>query len=258
MKLRSSTFALATLIALFISDLVACSDDASPGNDPADAGAISLGDAGYVDAPEPDATKTLVDGGFEGPGGVVVRADRFVTKVVSFDAGDCAGFGASQMPSVVLGPPVGAGELSGGTDVVSLGKNGEIVLSFEPNGIVDGPGADFIVFENAFFAAGDPEKPTAELADVSVSDDGTTWKTFPCTPSTSAPYGTCAGWHPVKSAPGNGVSPVDPAVAGGDAYDLQSLGVTTARYVRVRDLGTVACPVGPTKPTNVGFDLDAI
>ena len=54
------------------------------------------------------------------------------------------------MPDIVLGPPVGGGALAGSLDVVSLGFSGEIVLCFEPNAIVDGPGADFIVFENAF------------------------------------------------------------------------------------------------------------
>lgn len=220
---------------------------------------ISLGDAGFLDAPEPDGSKLVVDGGFEGPGGSVLRADRFVTSVVSATYGDCAGFGLPSMPGVVLGPPAGAGSMSGGLDVVSLGFEGEIVLSFEPNAVVDGPGADFLVFENAFWAAGDPNKPAAELAEVSVSEDGVTWKTFTCTPGAAPPYPGCAGWRPVYTAPGNGISPVDPQAAGGDPFDLAELGMTSARFVRIRDRGTVPCPSNPAYRVNtVGFDLDAI
>jgi hypothetical protein len=238
---------------------LACSSSDSTGAPSDPAPAISLGDGGFLDAPDPDSSARVVDGGFAGPDGSVLRADRFVTKVVSVTYGDCAGFGIPSMPGVVVGPPAGAGALAGSLDVVSLGFKGEIVVSFEPNAIVDGPGADFIVFENAFWAGGDPARPAAELADVSVSEDGVTWKSFPCTPGSGPPYGTCAGWRPVYSSPSNEISPVDPAVAGGDPFDLAELGLTTARFVRIRDLGTVACPADPAnKSTTVGFDLDAV
>ena len=38
---------------------------------------------------------------------------NFVTKVVSFMPGDCAGFGVTSLPDIVFGPPVGAGEMKG-------------------------------------------------------------------------------------------------------------------------------------------------
>jgi hypothetical protein len=253
----SSIFVFAALVCAAVPLACSSSDPASG----ADAGpGISLGgDGGYIDAPAFDGSKIVVDGGFAGPDGSVMRADRFVTKVVSFTPGDCAGFGLPAMPGVVLGPPVGAGSSAGSLDVVSLGYKGELVVSVEPNAIVDGPGVDFVVFENAFFASGDPNRPTAELAEISVSDDGIAWQTFPCTPGPGPTYGTCAGWRPVYSAPGNGISPVDPATSGGDLFDLNDVGLTTARFVRIRDLGTVACPTDPgQKATTVGFDLDAI
>ncbi len=257
MKSSSIVCAAALCLACAASVLACSSDPAAAANDGAPP--ISLGDAGFLDAPDPDASKVAVDGGFAGPDGSVIRADRFVTKVVSATYGDCAGFGLPSMPAVIQGPPAGGGALAGSLDVVSLGFKGEIVLSFEPNAIVDGPGADFLVFENAFWAGGDPKRPAAELADVSVSEDGITWKTFPCTPASGPPYGSCAGWRPVYSAPGNGTSSVDPSVAGGDPFDLAELGLTTARFVRIRDLGTIECPANPAnKSTTVGFDLDAI
>ncbi len=215
-------------------------------------------DASASDASPDAAATTAVDGGYLLPDGAIIAADRFVTGVVSFSPGPCAGFGAGAMPQIVEGPPVGAGTSAGSTDVVSLGVGGTIVLSFAPNAIVDGPGVDFVVFENAFYIGGNPNNIYAEPGEVSVSDDGTTWQVYPCT-ATQAPYGTCAGWHPVLSSPQDGVSPVDYPACGGDGFDLADLGVTHARYVRVRDIGSETCPTDPKLRTNdMGFDLDAI
>jgi hypothetical protein len=226
-------------------------------------GGIDLdGDGGFVDASSPDGDKPRTDGGFVGPDGSVFREDRFVMKVVTFVPGECAGFGSSSMPGIVQGPPVGAGELAGSFDVVSLGLGGEIVVSVDPNAIIDGPGADFIVFENAFYATGNPSQPAADPGEVSVSEDGVTWKTFACNPPdagvTTSDYGTCAGWHPVYSAPDNGISPFDVAKAGGEAYDLSAVGLARAKFIRIKDRSTSSCAGILPKPNNAGFDLDAI
>lgn len=182
--------------------------------------------------------------------------DRFIIRVVSFIPGDCAGFGSTSLPDIVYGPPAGAGDRMGSLDVISLGAGGTITV--ELASIADKPGADFIVFENAFYIAGDPNQPFAEPAEVSVSDDGTNWKVFPCT-ATKAPFGACSGWKPVFSNPQNGISPFDPAKAGGEAYDLADVGLAHARYVRIRDTASETCPTDPMKKTtNMGYDLDAI
>ena len=216
-----------------------------------DGGFLSFGDAASDAASSSDAVSGEVDGGFPLPDGGVIAADRFVTGVVSFTPGDCAGFGATALPGIVEGPPVGAGSSAGSTDVVSLGVGGSIVLSFAPNAIVDGPGVDFVVFENAFYVNGDPMHPFADPGEVSVSDDGETWTAFPCDPK-DLEHTQCAGWHPVMSSPENGISPFDVEHAGGDDFDLASIGVAHARYVKIRDVGTtMAAP-------NAGFDLDAI
>jgi hypothetical protein len=176
----------------------------------------------------------------------------FVTSVVSVTYGKNAGFGQDKMPAVVMGPPHGdpSGQ-NGSIDVVSLGQGGEIVLGFAGQGLDDGAGADFIVFENAFNAGGDPTKPYAEPGQVSVSEDGVNWSEFPCK-ADSYPYDGCAGWHVVKSNPDNGVSPYDSDAAGGEAYDLALLGVKSARYVRIQDRSEAG------SGTSAGFDLDAI
>lgn len=245
-------------VGLLLALLAACSDSGSSPAGGDDAG-VSLGSPTTTwDASAPSGDKPRVDGGFPSPEGGVVRPDRFVTEVVKFAPGPCAGFGATSMPGIVEGPPEGGGTLMGSLDVVSLGVGGEIVLAFGENAIVDGPGVDFLVFENAFYANGDPSQIADDLGEVSVSDDGETWTAFPCTPGASPPYGACAGWRPVLSSSQNGISPLDPAAAGGDPYDLAAIGVRQARFVRIRDMFRQTCPDKPPRPTNYGFDLDAI
>jgi hypothetical protein len=243
--------------------LAGCSAAAASNDLTVEAGAPPAVDAsvllpvGPADAGLAEGGKVSVDGGYAGPDGSVLPKERFASGVVSFEPGECGGFGLPELPEIVLGPPVGGGTLLGGLDVVSLGRGGSIVLSFAPTEIVDGPGADFVVFENAFFAGGDPSQPFAELAEVSVSEDGQTWKTFPCT-ATEYPYGQCAGWRPVRSSPGNGISPLDPEVAGGDPFDLADVGLSRAKFVRIVDKGTQACSPPPAGANNGGFDLDAV
>ena len=176
---------------------------------------------------------------------------RFATTVESFIAGSGPSFGQAHLPAVVLGPPKGAGSINGSLDVVTLGNGGSITLGFAPSAIVDRPGPDFIVFENAFYVNGDPDAPYAELASVEVSDDGADFVAYPCTASV-APYGSCAGWHPVYANPDdNTIDPTDPVVAGGDAFDLADLGMPEARYVRITDRVDLT-------GSNGTFDLDAV
>ena len=183
--------------------------------------------------------------------------DCFITAVTSFTPGPNAGFGQDRMPDIVYGPPVGTGDLFGSVDVVSLGDQGEIIVELG-HYVVDGPGPDFIVFENPFLIGGDPTNPFAEPGEVSVSEDGKTWSTFPCVGPFECdingyPYGSCAGWHPIYSNPDNGISPFDPVAAGGDVFDLADIGVKRAKFIRIRDMNRVC-----SGPPSAGFDLDAI
>jgi hypothetical protein len=254
------------LFALAVGCGSSSSSSPPPGGDAGgglDAGVPVGSDGGSSE----DAGPIPVDGSYT-IGDAAVPASRFITSVVSFSPTECTGFGQSSMPAVVEGPPVGGGADQGSTDVVSLGSGGSIVVSFAPNAIVDGPGPDFIVFENPFEIGGSTTNIYAEPGEVSVSDDGTTWTSFPCTPTyanasdgtgTEPPYGSCAGWHVVFSTPTSGISPFDTTTAGGDAFDLADIGVTHARYVRIVDHTAESCPeTGADKPTTNGFDLDAI
>jgi hypothetical protein len=226
----------------------ACGGSPTSAADP-DAGALVL-------TPVDDATQGgLADASADAP------QIGFITKVVSFTPGACAGYvGGAGMPRVVYGPPVGEGLHMGSTDVVSLGNGGEIVVAFTPDEIVDGPGDDFIVFENPFDELGGGVY--AEPGEVSVSNDLEHWSTFPCTQTTQAlpdggSYGQCAGVTPVLSNPDNDASPFAIPQAGGDPYDLGKLGVKTAKYVRIRDVVIEPCSPDADTMQN-GFDLDAI
>ena len=172
---------------------------------------------------------------------------RYVTDVVEATYGEGQDFGRDAMPAIALGPPRGGGEALGSLDVVSLGNGGLVGLAFAGNGIVDGPGADFIVFENPFVTAG---VVFAELATVSVSEDGVRWHTFACDAS-EPPYDSCAGHHPVFLNTDDETATLDPERDGGDPFDLADLGLERARYVRIEDRADLDGPAGV-------FDLDAV
>ena len=93
---------------------------------------------------------------------------RYASEVIDFVPGPLAGHGQDLMPDVVLGPPQGSGLYAGSMDVVSLGIGGTITISTGADTIVDGPGPDFIIFENAFYAGNSAEYIFAELAGVEV------------------------------------------------------------------------------------------
>ena len=200
------------------------------GDGMSDAGAMA--DAGADTGPVP----------CDGPGA------RFATDIVSSQFGAGQDFGRDRFPAIVFGPPRGGGAHMGSLDAVSLGSGGTVTIAFAGNAIVDGPGSDFLVFENPFYVTDDATKPYAEVGTVEVSSDGQTWVAFPCS-ATSYPYGSCAGWHPVfANSETNTLEPTNPEAAGGDPFDLADVGLSMARYVRITDR------IGD----GFVFDLDAV
>jgi len=177
--------------------------------------------------------------------------------VAAYAPGANGGFQSELLPGIAIGPPFGGGQLQGSLDVVSLGNDGSITLSFDDNTIVDGPGVDFRVFENPF-VNGSGGQVFTEVGIVSASADGVNFVPFPHDGST---FAGLAGVAPVFSTPDNGIDPRSPD-AGGDAFDLAAIGLASARFVRItdpgaaiRDPGNVFPVPGPGKS---GFDLDAI
>ncbi len=104
------------------------------------------------------------------------------SEVVDFDM---FGGGPHNEPVRGLGPADGAtvslGDL-GSAAILGGTAPGSIVVSFQAT-IVDGPGADFAVFENAgaFFNSHDVDFIFAELAFVEVSSNGSDFARFPAT-----------------------------------------------------------------------------
>jgi hypothetical protein len=207
--------------------------------------------------------------------------DPYADEVVSYTQGTNGGFNANLLPAVVLGPPAGLGLWVGSLDVVSLGREGSIVLGFADNVIVDGPGADFTVFENAFMLIegdGYSAPPFAEPGRVKVSQNGTDWVEFPCTLTGAAgPYWPgCAGVYPAFSNLGltpnphpsiPSTTPIEalidqdsfsfqpPPGSGGDLFDLADIGLAWVRYVKIE---TTTFEARSATLGQSGPDIDAV
>lgn len=223
---------------LLLLCFIACTVDP----DPVDTGTGTPDDSG-----SPDDTGTPGDGGSSGDGGATEpTVNPFAATIISFAPGEGAGFGQDQLPDIVLGSPEGLGE-QGSLDVLSLGREGEIVLGFDGVELIDGEGPDLLVFENPF-------PGWYETGVVGVSADGKTWLEWTCdTADAEGGYPGCAGVGLVWAASDNDIDPTDPETAGGDAFDLADLGLSSARFVRVRDSGA-----NTYDGVAGGFDLDAV
>jgi hypothetical protein len=187
----------------------------------------------------------------------VVTADPCLDAVVAYTAGENGGYNQELLPDIVLGAPFGAGLSAGSLDVVSLGNGGSITVAFTDNQIVDGPGPDFTVFENAFNSPG--LGIFTEVGVVAASQDGVNFVEFPHGQDLSG----LAGLTPVyANHDQNDIDPRDTSQAGGDSFDLATIGLTSARYIRITDPGATIDDVGNHFPTpgpgKSGFDLDAI
>ncbi len=191
-------------------------------------------------------------------------------------------YGANTLPGIVLGPPGDSSPIQGSTTVASLGPDGSVTLRFDDIVIEDRPGPDFIVFENAFFVGSVPPNDSADYSVftepgfVDVSADGTAWTRFPydaqALAETAGKSASKALQHRLTGLAGitptftgnwtvadsltawdasgqGGVSG-----AGGDAFDLATLGLTQARFIRITDAGSRNGPTGSAE----GFDLDAV
>jgi hypothetical protein len=207
----------------------------------------------------------------------VAWADPFLDDVVDVELGSGAGHGTEAM---VLGPPRGGGAFQGALDVLSLGLGGSIVVAFDDNVVVDGPGPDLTVFENPFLQRGELTLPPfSEWGRVSVSADGEHWLTFACA-ATDAPYHPgCAGVYPVFANADDPTAPsplvpstapieslvglpvvgfVPPAGSGGDVFDLADVGIAAVRFVRIEGIDVCPGAQGLCVAGKAGFDLDAM
>ncbi len=163
----------------------------------------------------------------------------FATSVVAFTPGVGGGFGG---PSLILGGPQGEGLGLGSTHVLGLGDGGSVVLGFDVD-IVNGPGADFTVFENGFVIFG-TDQVFAEFAFVEVSTDGVQFARFPSSTTglgsaMGDQSGLCGGLPVLANVLSNSVSPLDPSRSGGDSFDLAELVLDPAVLGGQVDLDTI-------------------
>ena len=176
----------------------------------------------------------------------------FGSTLLEYEAGTGGGFGASSLPEIVLGPPSGGGLYNGSLDVVSLGLGGTIAVGLGDLVAFDGPGADLIVFENAFeVSRGQGRFVEPGRVSVRRASDGE-WTALPCARDV-APHVGCAGVAPVLAGPtAPDVDPTDLDAAGGDPVDLSGIEgwVDAVRILDVSDAGG--------ESLTAGFDLDAV
>lgn len=185
------------------------------------------------------------------------RERGWIDTVVAFRPGTGQEFGREFFPQNIFGPPDTAARpdrpSANPRQILSLGMGGEIVVGFRGKVIVNGPGPDFVVFENALRTPAG--KVFVEPGVVSVSTDGVTWRWFSWD---SLTFRGCAGITPTNGAASD---ILDPEQSGGDWFDLETLGLDTVRYIRIADLTwwLARHPEHPLwDPTLSGFDLDAV
>lgn len=132
----------------------------------------------------------------------------------------------------------GAGVAAGSVDVYSIDSAARPSLTLRVGGrrVTDGPGVDFVVFENGFRTTGEGSEAGLSFMDpalVELSIDGVAWIAFPHDYVAADPteysrvpddWEGFAGIAPVLfHAETNPVDPFDVVMAGGDGFDLALL-----------------------------------
>lgn len=220
--------------------------------------------------------------------GAPCAADGLLPDAVQeFIPGTGAGFGQAAFPSNVLNGPDGGNDppfepSDDPGNLLSLGNGGSITLKWTGDVILDGPGPDFIVFENSLITLG-TGVPFIETGVVEAGrtldsmirlnfqftpPDGWNVATPYAIPLTEANFAGLAGTRPTYVTAASGIDPSDPILAGGNVFDLASFGITWARYVRIIDPGIPGTtgaltgmngfPIYDVQLSANGFDLDTI
>jgi hypothetical protein len=186
-------------------------------------------------------------------------------------------------PALAVNGARGGGLSAGSLDVFSLGLAGDdswIDLGFSGRRVMDGPGADLVVFENPFQVG--PGRVFVDPVRVYASPDGQHFVAWPARyrapdPTAYSPdprhWEGFAGRSPVQlHEEENRVHPFDPALAGGDAFDLADLppedplsaqlwaeGLLVVRLVAAGvEIDPATGEVFPIDPISNGPDIDAV
>ena len=157
-----------------------------------------------------------------------------------------------------------------GSGVVSLGDGGYAILSFE-NKIINGPGWDFAIFENAF------SNNFLELAFVEVSSNGVDYFRFPATSLTQdtiqiGPFDDIQDAEKINNLAGKYRANYGTPFDLDELSEIENLDVNAISHVKLIDvvgsindgycsfdnLGNKINDPFPTPFPSSGFDLDAI
>jgi hypothetical protein len=160
-----------------------------------------------------------------------------------------------------------------GNGILSLGDGGMATLGF-PNLINNGPGPDFVVFENGFKFGND--SVFLELAFVEVSSDGIHFVRFPATSLSdtlvqTGPFGHTEA-RKINNLAGKYIAPYGTPFDLEELKDSFDLDINSIQYVRIIDvigslnndfasrdiLGNIINDPWPTPFPSSGFDLDAV
>lgn len=190
---------------------------------------------------------------------LIAQQPRFIDTVFKFIPGNGQNNGQQPefFPKNIFGPPSNRASQSipesSPNEILSLGLDGEIIVGFKNAYLIDGPGVDFIIFENAFINPIN-KKIFAEPAIVSVSEDGINYYTFPFD---SVTLEGCAGTKPTNGS----ANPFDITQSGGNGFDLANLGLKKVKYIKIKDISRIILENQNHPyydPTISGFDLDAV
>lgn len=189
------------------------------------------------------------------------KSQVYIDTVLSLKPGTVqnAGQDSESFPMNIFGPPSALAKYtvpaSDPKDICSIGLDGEIIVGNKSHYIIDGPGPDFTIFENAFMRLAD-SMIFAEPGIVSVSENGIDFIEFPYD---SISLEGCAGVGPTNGDK----DPFNPSESGGNSFDLASIGLSKAKYIKIKDITRVVTYDTKHKyysPLFIvsGFDLDAI
>lgn len=209
------------------------------------------------------------------PGGAESFGSEGYTSDEVFAAPGASGEGFGD-PTFAINGVRGAGDAQGSTDVYSLSYppqiNTELVLGWSGLWVTNGPGVDFVVFENGFQQSG-TDRFFMDLMIVEVSQDAETWVAFPHDYSAEDEtryealprlWDGFAGRTPTRlNVDSNDVDPFDTEAAGGDGFDLETLPEddATARAIKTqgfRYVRLVAAPARENPDTGAPFVRSAV
>ena len=179
------------------------------------------------------------------------ESDYFLNEndTISLDIADDGGYGYDNFPYILYGPPVDV------YDVLSLGTSGSITIELNGYIVANGEGDDFTVFENPFTG-------WQECGEVSVSEDGNTYHSFTCDQyNADGNFSGCAGAVEVVYGLDDD-DYRDPTLSGGDSFDIDDLGLSYVKYIKIVDIGLCYADASKslylTSSAPNGFDLDAL